>query len=186
MEDRERFGDTVCRKVRDIWEAIANGLVCLVNPLGSTALQDKGLMAYLRELFPELHRVIPETHILTSDLPIDDPALWNEIRNGGTFILKRRLSFAGQHVILDPLEVRRKAPEILREAPNRWVAQRRVSIPSFPFAIWENQRTMMGHFKYNLSPFVRSFFVRLGAGGKYQPLSAHSGGATTFALVIKG
>jgi glutathionylspermidine synthase len=186
MEDRLRFGNEICKRMWRIWEALAQGQICLVNPLGSTVLQDKGIIALMRQRFPQLKAAIPETHILHAALPSEDPALWKEIRNGTPYILKRRKSFGGKHVILNPEAVRQRAPRLLRMSPNQWVAQRRVPIAKFPFAVWERGQVKVGRFRFNVSPFGDSCFVRLGTGDHYQPLSAHSGCATTFALVLRG
>jgi hypothetical protein len=184
LERKDRFGSATCARVRQIWEAVAGGRVCLINPLGSTALQDKGLLAELRRSRPELKDVIPPTYILEPGLPADRPDLWEAIREGEAFILKRRISFAGRHVVLDPADVRARAPVILRGEPNLWVAQERVDMPVYPFAVHTEHGVRTGRFPFNVNPFGRSAFVRLGVAGPYEPRNAHQGGAATAMFVV--
>lgn len=185
MEKPERFGKSVSLRVRRIWEAVALGRLCMVNPLGSTALQDKGLLEILRSRDPELQHVIPQTYILGPELPTADPPLWEEIQRGEAFVLKRRHSFDGRHVVLNPAEIKERVPNILQGAPAHWVAQRRVPAPRYPFGVCTEGEVHVGHFHYNINPFGRSCFVRVGLGGPYDPVNAHRGGAATCAFVIE-
>ena len=184
MEDEDLFGREACHRVREVWEALSQRRLCMVNPLGSTWLQDKGLLEHIRTKCPELCGIVCETHILGSDFPATNPAIWKAICKGQEFILKRRHSFGGRHVILHPESVKARAPQIIREEPGQWVAQRRAPIPTYPFAIRDGHGIKVGAFPYTLSPFGRSCFVRVGKGGLHDPVNAHGVGAATCALVV--
>ncbi len=185
MEDEGLFGRKACHRVRAVWEALVHRRVCMVNPLGSTWLQDKGLLEYIRAKYIELCDIVCETRILGSDFPTTNLAIWKAICEGQEFILKRRHSFGGRHVILHPESVKARAPQIIGEEPGQWVAQRRASIPTYPFAIRDGHGIKVGAFPYTVSPFGRSCFVRVGKGGLYDPVNAHGAGAATCALVAR-
>ena len=184
MEKPDRFGLELSRTVRNIWKALTRHHVCMVNPLGSTVLQDKGILEVLAKRYQEIRPAIPETFILTQDLPSKGSFLWDEISSGEMFILKRRRSFSGRHVVMDPEKIRTLAPVILKEEPGQWVAQRRVPLSNFPFAVLDESKRTLGQFKYVLSPFGRSYYVRMGTGDNQHPVNAHAGGASTCALVM--
>jgi hypothetical protein len=184
MEDRDRFGPQTCLRVRKIWEAVARRQVCMVNPVGSTWLQDKGLLEPLRAKHPELQEVVCETYVLRPEFPALNPTIWQAACSGHEFVLKRRHSFGGRHVILDPELVKSRAPQIIQEEPSRWVAQRRVPVPTYPFAIRDRTGSKIGRFPHTFSSFGRSCFVRVGTGGPYDPVNAHAEGAATCAFVL--
>jgi hypothetical protein len=185
MTDRAVFGRAVCRRTQRVWEALAQGRACLVNPLGSTFFQDKGLLELLRGRHPELASAIPLTRVLGPGLMDEEPALLEEISRSGSFVLKRRRSFGGRHVILEPDEVRIRAPLLTAREPGRWVAQEKVPLPTAPFAAWDRGETRRGRFPFIVSPFGRSAFVRAGLGSPDLPLNAHQGGAATCALILR-
>lgn len=183
LEKPDNYGQEALGS-RSLWEAVLEGRVCLVNPLGSTLLQDKALLGILRQEFPQLSTYIPETVLLSRDLVRLEPDLWKAICTGEPFVLKRRLSYGGRHVILDPRRIRQEAPRLLREEPGAWVAQSRVGLGEQEFWIWEPGGIRHGRFPFVLSPFGRSAFVRVGLDPKTtRPINAHGGSATSFVLV---
>jgi hypothetical protein len=186
LMDFESFGRRACRGVEALWEATARGLVCMVNPLGSTYLQDKGLLELLGIRYPELGPVLLETHVLEADLPSREPSLWKAIGEGEEFVLKKRRSFGGRHVILEPEKVKALGARIIREEPGKWVAQRRVSIPGYPFSVEDRGRIEVSRFPFTVSLFGRSCFVRVGTTAPHEPINAHGGGAATCGLVLLG
>jgi len=172
---------------RSLWRALEGPAVCMVNPLGSTFFQDKGLLALLRREFPQLRDVIPETHILGGDLPQSDPYLYDEILRGGSFVLKKRMSFSGRHVIMAPQEVERRLPQLIKDEPNRWIAQRRVDPAKGFFAVFSRGDIKAGNFPFVVSLFGGSAFVRVGfETSPHDPINAHKGSATTFFLTREG
>ncbi len=172
---------------RSLWRALEGSALCMVNPLASTFFQDKGLLPLLRKEFPRLRDVIPETHILRGDLPQSDPSLYEEILRGGSFVLKRRMSFSGRHVIMAPQEVGRRLPQLIEEEPNRWIAQRRVDPAKGFFGVFSRGELKAGNFPFVVSLFGGSAFVRVGSGtSPHEPINAHMGSATTFLLTQEG
>jgi hypothetical protein len=187
LGDANSLGRDLCRRVRSLWKAYLDGLFCMVNPPGSTYLQDKGLLALLRSRDPDLEGLIPETHILHPDLPSRDPFLWESICAGEEFVLKRRYSYAGRHVILDPREISLRAPIVMKEAPGKWIAQRRVAPGRYPFGVVSSDGGIhTGPLPFVLSPFGQSHFVRVGTSNLHRPIAAHSGAAETALFVIEG
>ncbi|MGQ9857137.1 MAG: hypothetical protein ACUVS3_00450 [Thermodesulfobacteriota bacterium] len=169
---------------RILWEAVSEGKLCLVNPLGSTLLQDKGLLEALRREFRELKDIVPQTFIIEPRLKSTEPELWETIRSGEAFVLKRRLSYGGRHVILDPQSVSREAPRLMQDEPGAWVAQERVCMGKEMFSVWEPTGIKRGELPFVLSPFGRSAFVRVGLDPSSRgPINAHRGSATGFVLV---
>ncbi len=172
---------------KSLWRALEGSAVCMVNPLASTFFQDKGILALLIREFPQLRSVIPETHILGGDLPQLDPPLYEEILRGGAFVLKKRMSFSGRHVIMAPQEVERRLPQLIKEEPDRWIAQRRVDPAKAFFGVFSRGDLKAGNFPFVVSLFGRSAFVRVGHGtSPHEPINAHMGSATTFLLTPKG
>ncbi len=152
---------------------------CMVNPLGSTLLQDKGMLAVLWNDYPHLRDIIPETHLLDPGLAARQPDVFRRARDGEAFILKRRISFAGKWVILDPEQVRRRLPELLEKEPGRWIVQGRVEEPTGDFSVVTDSGVHSGRYRYNVACFGESFFVRVSLGGAYDPINAGTGGAET-------
>jgi len=183
MEDGDRFGEKTVRRVRGIWKAVQEGQVCVINPLGSTFLQDKGLLECLLKRHPDLAPLVPTTVILREELPHEDPDCWKEITRGEAFILKRRRSFSGRHVVMEPDAVRQLAPKLLKEEPGQWVAQERISLARYPFAVMRQGSIRMGVFPFTVDPFGWSCFVRVGIGDPWGPINAHRGSAEGFALI---
>ncbi len=184
MMDEEAFDPRTRRRIGTLLEAVSNGLVCMVNPLGSTYLQDKGLLESLGVRHPELGRVVLETHVLGLDFPSREPSLWRAVCAGEEFVLKRRHSFGGRHVIMEPEKIKAMGPRIIQEEPGRWVAQRRGPAISYPFALWDSRGIEVGRFPYTVSLFGGSCFVRVGRGGPHEPINAHNGGAATCGLSL--
>ena len=168
---------------RALWETVSTGGVCLVNPLGSTLLQDKALMELMWKECPDLREQLPRTVLLEPRLRDQEPDLFQCILGGEDFVLKRRISYGGKQVILDPERIRLEAPRILREEPGRWVAQSRVRLSRREFAAWDGQGVRVGIFPFVLGPFGRSCFVRVGLHGQAtSPVNAHAGSAATFLM----
>lgn len=166
-----------------LWRALEDSAVCMVNPLSSTFFQDKGLLAILREEFPKLENVIPETHILDEWFPQTNPSLYEEILRGESFVLKKRLSFSGRHVIMAPQEIQKRVPEILKEEPRKWVAQRKIDLAKGFFGALAKGRPVAGEFPFVVSLFGQSAYVRVGLGASVdEPINAHMGSATTFLI----
>jgi hypothetical protein len=175
---REIFG------AKQLWEALCAQRVCLVNPLGSTLLQDKGLLGLIWETQPHLRRHLPESFVLGPGLKAKDPDLFQCILTGESFVLKKRASYGGRHVILDPDAIKREAVRLVEEEPDKWVAQKRVVPTRKKFLAWDGRNVRKGRFPFVLSPFGRSAFVRVGleAAGAC-PINAHGGSATTFVML---
>ncbi len=167
----------------EVHEAYRERRYCMVNPLSSTLLQDKGLLYVLRRDYPETHSMIPETWLLDSDLPCD-AALWERVRSGEEFIVKRRISFAGKWVILDPEEIRARIPELLSNEPGRWIVQKRIEPARDTFAVVRGETIDVGTRAYNVAAFGASFFVRVSLGGPFNPINAGTGGAEAFLLAV--
>lgn len=184
MMDQNAFSQDTLKRVRALWEAVSSGLVCMVNPLGSTYLQDKGILETLGVRYPELGRVVLETHVLGLDFPSREPSLWRAICKGEEFVLKRRHSFGGRHVIMEPEKIKVVGPRIIKEEPGRWVAQRRVPVSRYPFAFEERGHMEVGRFPFTVSLFGGSCFVRVGRGGPHEPINAQGGGAATCSLSL--
>lgn len=184
MMDESTFGEQTCKRVRMLFEAVSRGCVCMVNPLGSTYLQDKGLLEALAMRHPELGRILLETYVLGPDFPSREPSVWRAICAGEEFVLKRRYSFGGKHVILEPEKIKVMGPRIIEEEPGHWVAQRRGHLISYPFALTDGRHIEIGRFPCTVSLFGGSCFVRVGRGGPHEPINAQGGGATTCVLSI--
>lgn len=167
-----------------LWEAACAGRVCLVNPLGSTMLQDKGLLELLWEAYPKLRAHLPRTFVLGPHLRNQEPELFQILLSGQRFVLKKRVSYGGRHVILDPGEIRNKIPQVIKEEPRRWVAQGRIRSSRRLFVAWDGTSVRTGAFPFVLSPFGRSAFVRVGLQARATaPINAHGGSATTFLML---
>lgn len=173
------------KRVRDLFEACLNGEVCIVNPLFSTVMQDKGLLPHLREDYPQLRALIPETYVLAPEVLGREGRLADRIREGEEFILKRRASYGGRWVKLDPSDIRRSVDSLLGEAPYRWIAQRRVEIPKGFFLYAHDARYEMGQYYYNINSFGASFFLRVSPGDRNTPINASQGGAASSFIVVR-
>lgn len=171
--------------VRGLYKAYLNREVCIVNPLFSTVMQDKGLLAHMREDYHQLRNLVPETYILSPDVLARKGALAGRIKEGGEFILKRRVSYGGKWVRLDPSDIRRSFDSLLHEEPNRWIAQRRVELPKGFFLYADNAGYEMGTCYYNINSFGESFFLRVSPGDRNTPINA-SHGAAASALIVVG
>jgi uncharacterized circularly permuted ATP-grasp superfamily protein len=178
------FPEEQRKKVRDLYEACRNREVCIVNPLFSTVMQDKGLLAHIQEEYSQLRDVFPETHILSPDVLTRKGALADRIREGNEFILKRRISYGGKWVRLDPSEIRRDFDSLLHEEPNRWIAQRRIELPKGFFIYVDNDRYDAGRYYYNINSFGESFFLRVSPGDRNTPINATQGGAASSLIVV--
>jgi glutathionylspermidine synthase len=173
------------KRVRDLFKAYLDREVCIVNPLFSTVMQDKGLLAHMRDDYPQLRDLIPETYILSPDVLARETTLADRIRKGEEFILKRRISYGGKWVKLDPSDVRRSFNSLLGEVPYQWIAQRRVGVPKGVFLYVDNARYEMGHYYYNINSFGESFFLRVSPGDRNTPINASQGGAATSLIVVR-
>lgn len=180
-----RLYDTETRqKIRTLFEAYMEGAFCMVNPLGSTLMQDKGLLALALDLYPDLKPIIPETHILDKRL-IDTKELGKRIQKGKEFILKGRRSYGGKACILQPIEVSRKFKEICDQHPGKWIAQRRVEISKTHFSVLDRGKPRTGSFPFIVGSFGRSAYVRVGTGGPKAPINADQGSAAAPLIVIQ-
>lgn len=166
-------------RVRDLYKALSNREVCMVNPLFSTVMQDKALLASVREEYPQLRDLLPEAYILSPDLLEREGTLADRIREGKEFILKRRISYGGKWVRLAPSNIRRDFDGLLNEEPYRWIAQRRIELPKGFFLYVHNARYEMGEYYYNINSFGESFFLRVSPGGRNTPINASQGGAAS-------
>jgi len=173
------------KRVRDLFKAYLDREVCIVNPLFSTVMLDKGLLAHMRDDYPQLRDLIPETYILSPDVLARETTLADRIRKGEEFILKRRISYGGKWVKLDPSDVRRSFNSLLGEVPYQWIAQRRVGVPKGFFLYADNARYEMGHYYYNINSFGGSFFLRVSPGDQNTPINASQGGAATSLIVVR-
>jgi glutathionylspermidine synthase len=173
------------KRVRDLLDASLNREVCIVNPLFSTVMQDKGLLAHTREEYPQLRNLIPETYVLSPDVLARKGTLADRIKGGEEFILKRRISYGGKWVKLDPSDIRRSFDSLLHEESNRWIAQRRVVIPKGFFLYADNARYDAGQYLYNINSFGESFFVRVSPGDQNIPINASQGGAASSLIVVQ-
>ena len=172
-------------KVRDLYEACLNREVCMVNPLFSTVMQDKGLLAHMWANYPQLRSLVPETYILSPDVLGRGGGLADRIREGEEFILKRRISYGGKWVRLDPSDIRTSFDSLLSKEPDRWIAQRRIEVPKGFFLYVDNARYEMGTYYYNINSFGESFFLRVSPGSRTTPINA-SHGAGASALIVLG
>jgi hypothetical protein len=172
------------KRVRDLFEAYLNREVCIVNPLFSTVMQDKGLLARMREDYPHLRAIIPETYVLAPEVLGREGRLADRIRDGEEFILKRRLSYGGRWVKLDPSDIRGSFDSLLDDVPYRWIAQRRVEIPKGFFLYAHNARYEMGQYYYNINSFGESFFLRVSPGDRNTPINASQGGAASSLIAV--
>jgi hypothetical protein len=182
---RGKFTTGQRKRVRDLFKAYLDREVCIVNPLFSTVMQDKGLLAHMRDDYPQLRDLIPETYILSPDVLARETTLADRIRKGEEFILKRRISYGGKWVKLDPSDVRRSFNSLLGEVPYQWIAQRRVGVPKGVFLYVDNARYEMGHYYYNINSFGESFFLRVSPGDRNTPINASQGGAATSLIVVR-
>lgn len=184
--DSERGNFTVEQRerVRDLLEAYLNREVCIVNPLFSTVMQDKGFLAHMREDYPQLRNLIPETYILSPDVLARKGTLLDRIKGGEEFILKRRISYGGKWVKLVPSDIRRSFDSLLHEVPYRWIAQCRVKVPKGFFLYADNARYEMGQYYYNINSFGESFFLRVSPGDRNTPINASQGGAASSLVVV--
>lgn len=173
------------KRARDLFDAYLNREVCIVNPLFSTVMQDKGLLAHAREEYPQLQDLIPETYLLSSDVLARKGTLVDRIKAGGEFILKRRISYGGKWVKLDPSDIRRSFDSLLHGESNRWIAQRRVAIPKGFFLYADSARYDMGQYYYNINSFGESFFLRVSPGDQNTPINASQGGAASSLIVVR-
>jgi glutathionylspermidine synthase len=173
------------KRVRDLFEAYLNREVCIVNPPFSTVMQDKGLLAHMREGYPHLRALIPETYVLAPEVLAREGRLAGRIRDGEEFIVKRRVSYGGRWVKLDPSDIRRSFDFLLDEAPYRWIAQRRVEIPKGFFLYAHKARYEMGQYYYNINSFGASFFLRVSPGDRNTPINASQGGAASSLIVVR-
>lgn len=173
------------RRVRHLFKAYLDREVCIVNPLFSTVMQDKGLLPHMRDDYPHLRDLIPETYILSPDVLPRGGTLADRIRKGEEFILKRRISYGGKWVKLNPSEVRRSFNSLLGEVPYQWIAQRRVEVPKGFFLYADNARYEMGHYYFNINSFGESFFLRVSPGDRNTPINASQGGAATSLIVVR-
>lgn len=171
-------------RVRDLLEAYLNREVCIVNPLFSTVMQDKGFLARMREDYPQLRNLIPETYILSPDVLARKGTLVDRIKGGEEFILKRRISYGGKWVKLVPSDIRRSFDSLLHEVPYRWIAQCRVKVPKGFFLYADNARYEMGQYYYNINSFGESFFLRVSPGDRNTPINASQGGAASSLVVV--
>lgn len=184
LEKQSNYSSRETLGAKLLWEAICAEQVCLVNPLGSTLLQDKGLMGLIWKTRPCLRRNLPETIVLEPGLKAAEPEYFQSICRGRSFVLKKRASYGGKHVILDPEQVKREAPRLMEEEPGQWVAQRRVWPSRKSFVVWDGTGVRSGTFPFIISPFGRSAFVRVGLeGDRAIPINAHGGSATTFVML---
>lgn len=184
LEKQSRYTSREVLGAKQLWEALCAQCVCLVNPLGSTLLQDKGLLELIWQTQPHLRRHLPETFVWGPGLKEKEPELFQCVLTGESFVLKKRASYGGRHVILDPDAIKREAVRLVKEEPDRWVAQKRVVPAREKFLAWDGMSVRKGRFPYVLSPFGRSAFVRVGleAAGA-SPINAHGGSATTFVML---
>jgi glutathionylspermidine synthase len=173
------------KRVRDLFEAYLNRGVCMVNPLFSTVMQDKGLLAHVRDHYPQLRDLIPETYILSPDLLARKGSVADRIKGGEEFILKRRISYGGKWVKLNPRDIQQNFDSLLSRAPNQWIAQRRVEVPKGFFVYADNARYEMGHYYYNINSFGKSFFLRVSPGDRDTPINASQGGAATSLIAVR-
>ena len=157
----------------------------MVNPLFSTVMQDKGLLAHMWANYPQLRSLVPETYILSPDVLGRRGALADRIREGEEFILKRRISYGGKWVRLDPSDIRISFDSLLSKEPDRWIAQRRIEVPKDFFLYVDNARYEMGTYYYNINSFGESFFLRVSPGSRTTPINA-SHGAGASALIALG
>jgi len=162
--------------LKEVYDAYCNHSYCMVNPLSSTLLQDKALLAALRRDYPDLKDLIPETYILHPHHLERDSNLTKRIFGGEEFIVKKRISFAGKGVIMDPEEIRSKVADIVSKEPGQWIAQKRVEMDKKDFMYIHNGRIGAGLMSYNVACFGESFFVRVSAQGPYQPINAGRNG----------
>lgn len=172
------------KRVRDLFEASLNREVCIVNPLFSTVMQDKGLLAHVRDHYPQLRDLIPETYILSPDLLARKGRVMDRIKGGEEFILKRRISYGGKWVKLKPREIRQNFDSLLSHVPNQWIAQRRVEVPKGFFVYADNARYEMAHYYYNINSFGKSFFLRVSPGNRDTPINASQGGAASSLIAV--
>ena len=183
--ERATFKPEQRKRVRDLFEAYLNREVCMVNPLFSTVMQDKGLLAHVREHYPQLRDLIPETYILSPDLLVRKGRVADRIKGGEEFILKRRISYGGKWVKLDPRDIQQNFDSLASNAPNRWIAQRRVEIPKGFFVYADNARYEMDHYYYNINSFGKSFFLRVSPGDRDTPINASQGGAASCLIAVR-
>ncbi|MCK5553134.1 MAG: hypothetical protein KAJ09_08325, partial [Deltaproteobacteria bacterium] len=101
------------------------------------------------------------------------------------FILKRRISYGGKWVKLDPSDIRISFDSLLSKEPDRWIAQRRIEVPKGFFLYVDNARYEMGTYYYNINSFGESFFLRVSPGSRTTPINA-SHGAGASALIVLG
>lgn len=165
--------------LRQVNEGLKSYRFCLVNPLSSTLLQDKALLAVLHRDYEDLRPIIPETHVLEPGLFDRRPDLREPVFSGEAFIAKRRISFAGKWVILEPAEISKKIPELITREPGAWIVQKRVEPARDHFVLVHDNRIKQGEMAYNTACFGDSFFVRVSLGGAFDPINAGSGGAET-------
>jgi glutathionylspermidine synthase len=166
-------------RVQDLHKALSNREVCMVNPLSSTVMQDKGLLASVREEYPQLRDLLPEAYILSPDLLDRHSMVADRIRAGKEFILKRRVSYGGKWVRLAPSDIRRDFDSLLDKEANRWIAQRRIELPKGFFFYVHNARHEMGTYYFNINSFGESFFLRVSPGDRNTPINASHGGAAS-------
>ena len=152
---------------------------CMVNPLSSTLLQDKGLLAVLWRDYPETAGIMPETHVLRHSLFEERSDLGKLIMGGEEYILKRRISFGGKWVFLEPSDIRGKAQELLATQPGKWIVQKRVKTRKDRFWTVHNGRVSKGNHSYIIACFGESFYIRVSRGDEYEPINAENNGAET-------
>ncbi|MBF0527313.1 MAG: hypothetical protein HQK56_19700 [Deltaproteobacteria bacterium] len=168
---------------RALLEFIQSKRICLVNPLGSTTLQDKGLLAEARARYPELAEIIPETIILEPELARRQPDLYHEIEEGKNYILKRRISFGGKWFKSDPAEISDSLPSIMAEEPGRWIAQRRLELGQAFFLINRLGQVTAGDGWVNLASFGDSCYVRVSTD-PLSPVNISQNGAATGVIEV--
>ncbi|MBF0496330.1 MAG: hypothetical protein HQK58_07110 [Deltaproteobacteria bacterium] len=168
---------------RTLLELVKSKRICLVNPLGSTTLQDKGLLAVARARYPELAEIIPETVILEPGLTRRQPDLYHEIEEGKNYILKRRISFGGRWFKSDPAEISAGLPSIMAEEPGRWIAQRRLELGQAFFLIRRLGQVTAGDGWVNLASFGDSCYVRVSTDF-LSPVNISQNGAATGVIEV--
>lgn len=184
LEKQSSYNSREVLGAKQLWEALCAQRICLVNPLGSTLLQDKGLLELIWQTQPHLRRHLPETFVWGPGLKEKEPDLFQCILTGESFVLKKRASYGGRHVILDPDAIKSEAVRLVQEEPDKWVAQKRVVPRREKFLAWDGTSVRRGRFPFVLSPFGRSAFVRVGLeAARASPINAHGGSATTFVML---
>ncbi len=184
MVDQGFYDAKTRDRIRALFEAYLEGTFCMVNPLGSTMMQDKGLLGLARDLYPELEQTIPETHIVDKSLT-ERKGLTKRIQKGRDFVLKGRRSYSGKACILRPSEVSKKFEEICGQIPGKWIAQKRIEIAQAAFSSWDQGEIRIGSFPFVVGSFGRSAYLRVGARGSDAPINADQGSSAAPLLVIQ-